>query len=95
MFENETSKTVSPFQKCNLVIVTEGIMMKSIGVTGVTLNGVDPIQQQLDELDAQSRLLTGIEKFEKQKRNPRRISNISSTPSIKSNSNKESTAVMV
>ena len=80
---------------CNLVNVTEGVMMKSIGVTGVTLNGVDPIQQQLDELDAQSRLLTGIEKFEKQKRNPRRISNISSSPSTKSNSNKESTAVMV
>ena len=40
---------------------TEGIMMKSIGIT---LNGGDPIPQQLKELDAQSRLLTGIERIE-------------------------------
>ena len=47
-------------------------MMKSIGVT---LNGGDPIPQQLKELDAQSRLLTGLEHFE----NQRRISGISTT----------------
>ena len=35
--------------------------MKSIGIT---LNGGDPIPQQLKELDAQSRLLTGIERIE-------------------------------
>ena len=40
---------------------TEGIMMKSIGIT---LNGGDPIPQQLKELDAQSRLLTGIDRIE-------------------------------
>jgi hypothetical protein len=32
-------------------------MMKSIGIT---LNGADPIPQQLEELDAQSRLLCGL-----------------------------------
>ena len=32
-------------------------MMKSVGIT---LNGADPMEQQLRELDAQSRILTGI-----------------------------------
>ena len=31
--------------------------MKSIGIT---LNGADPIQQQLQDLDAQSRILAGL-----------------------------------
>ena len=32
-------------------------MMKSVGIT---LNGADPIQQQLEELDVQSRILSGL-----------------------------------
>ena len=32
-------------------------MMRSVGIT---LNGADPMEQQLRELDAQSRILTGI-----------------------------------
>ena len=32
-------------------------MMKSVGIT---LNGADPIQQQLEELDLQSRILSGL-----------------------------------
>ena len=32
-------------------------MMKSVGIT---LNGADPMEQQLRDLDAQSRILTGI-----------------------------------
>ena len=32
-------------------------MMKSVGIT---LNGADPIQQQLEDLDMQSRILSGL-----------------------------------
>ena len=35
-------------------------MMRSVGIT---LNGADPIEQQLRELDAQSRILTGIRRM--------------------------------
>ncbi len=40
---------------------TEGQGMRSVGIT---LNGGDPIAQQLQELDAQSKLLSGLNSFE-------------------------------
>ena len=46
-------KTTSNSRYCQ----SEFEMMKSIGIT---LNGADPIPQQLQELDAQSRILSGL-----------------------------------
>ena len=52
-FDSCCNKTPSTSRYCH----SEFEMMKSIGIT---LNGADPIPQQLQELDAQSRILSGL-----------------------------------
>ena len=46
-----------PQQRNGIIISNEYGDMKSIGIT---LNGPDPLEKQLEELDAQSRLMCGL-----------------------------------